>query len=94
MAQSRKASRVRFERGVPMHMMAIDGTWQRTCTLLDASDSGAKLRVDGPLQETNLKEFFLLLSSFGAAYRRCQLVWVNGDQIGVTFLREAHKKAK
>jgi hypothetical protein len=35
-----------------------------------------------------------LRSSFGAAYRCCQLVWVNGDQIGVTFLREPQKKAK
>ena len=33
-----------------------------------------------------LKEFFLLLSSSGLAYRRCELAWVNGDEIGVNFL--------
>jgi hypothetical protein len=34
----------------------------------------------------DLKEFFLLLSSTGLAFRRCQLVRVAGDQIGVKFL--------
>ena len=33
-----------------------------------------------------LKELFLLLSSSGLAYRRCELAWVNGDQVGVHFL--------
>jgi len=41
-----------------------------------------------------LKEFFLLLSSTGLAYRRCELAWLNGDQIGVTFLKQAAKKQK
>jgi hypothetical protein len=34
----------------------------------------------------DLKEFFLLLSSTGLAFRRCQLVRMDGDQIGVRFL--------
>ena len=42
----------------------------------------------------HLKEFFLLLSSTGLAYRRCELSWVNGDQIGVTFLKQGDKKRK
>ena len=42
----------------------------------------------------HLKEFFLLLSSTGLAYRRCELSWVNGDQIGVTFLKQGEKKKK
>jgi hypothetical protein len=40
----------------------------------------------------NLKEFFLLLSTMGNAYRRCQLAWVNGDQVGVYFLKPGNKK--
>jgi hypothetical protein len=36
----------------------------------------------------DLKEFFLLLSSTGLAYRRCELVRVAGDQIGVAFLAQ------
>ena len=26
------------------------------------------------------------------AYRRCELAWVNGDQIGVNFLKQDKKK--
>jgi hypothetical protein len=41
-----------------------------------------------------LKEFFLVLSTVGKAYRRCQLAWVNGDQVGVSFIKSADKKKK
>jgi hypothetical protein len=68
-------------------MMAIDGTWRRSCVIDDISDTGAKLVVDGALSGLQLKEFFLLLSSTGLAYRRCELVWVNGDQMGVSFIK-------
>jgi hypothetical protein len=73
-------------------MMAIDGTWRRDCTMEDVSDGGAKLTVEGSVKGLHLKEFFLLLSSTGLAYRRCQLAWVNGDQIGVLFLERSNKK--
>jgi hypothetical protein len=39
-----------------------------------------------------LKEFFLLLSSNGLAFRRCELAWVNGDKLGVFFIRPGEKK--
>jgi hypothetical protein len=42
----------------------------------------------------HLKEFFLLLSSTGLAYRRCELSWVNGDQIGVNFIKTGEKRKK
>jgi hypothetical protein len=90
--EQRKARRVFFERGFAAHMMAIDGTWRRACTLEDVSDTGAKLTIEGSVQGLQLKEFFLLLSSTGLAYRRCELAWVNGDQIGVYFLRPGAKK--
>ena len=82
----RGAARVEFERGIPAHMMAIDGTWRRACTMHDVSATGVKLTVEGTVEGLNLKEFFLLLSSTGLAYRRCELSWVNGDQLGATFL--------
>lgn len=41
-----------------------------------------------------LKEFFLLLSSPGLAYRRCELAWVNGEEIGVNFLKTGKKKRR
>jgi hypothetical protein len=38
--EHRKAHRVVFERGYAANMMAIDGTWQRPCTMVDVSDTG------------------------------------------------------
>ena len=59
-------------------MMAIDGTWRRPCTMEDVSETGARLTVEGSIEGLALKEFFLLLSTMGKAYRRCQLASVNG----------------
>jgi hypothetical protein len=92
--ERRKGERVVFERGFAAHMMGIDGTWRRSCTMEDISEIGAKLTVEGSFGDLNLKEFFLLLSSTGLAYRRCELAWVNGDQIGVNFLKQGDKKKK
>ena len=75
-------------------LMAIDGTWRRECTMEDVSENGAKLTVGASIEGLQLKEFFLLLSSQGLAYRRCKLAWVNGDQIGVTFLKRGKKTAQ
>ncbi|NPU11839.1 MULTISPECIES: PilZ domain-containing protein [Bradyrhizobium] len=93
MAERMKGERVVFERGIPAFMMGIDGTWRRNCTIEDVSETGAKLTVEGSVEGLHLKEFFLLLSSTGLAYRRCELAWVNGDQIGVTFLKQGKKKS-
>ncbi len=91
MTDNRKARRVSFASGVPTFMMAIDGTWRRSCLLKDVSDTGAKVKVEGSVQGLQLNEFFLLLSSTGLAYRRCQLVWVNGEELGMTFLKPGMK---
>lgn len=90
--ERRKGERVTFERGFPAHMMGIDGTWRRNCLVEDISETGAKMTVEGSVEGLNLKEFFLLLSSTGLAYRRCELSWVNGEQIGVGFLKPDIKK--
>ena len=87
----RKNERVIFERGIEVFMMGIDGTWRRNCLMVDVSQTGARLLVDS-IQGLDLREFFLLLSSTGLAYRRCKLVRVAGDEIGVEFL--AREKAK
>jgi len=89
--ESRKAFRVRFEHKHPVNLMGVDGTWRRTCVLLDASDSGAKLEVEGSPEVLKAREFFLLLSSTGLAFRRCELVWVDGAQVGVRFVTEKGK---
>jgi hypothetical protein len=91
--EQRKSRRVAFERGFAAHMMAIDGTWRRTCKLEDVSDTGAKLTIEGSVEGLQLREFFLLLSSTGLAYRRCELAWVNGDKVGVYFLKLGPRKS-
>jgi hypothetical protein len=48
--------------------------------------------VESSIEGINLKEFFLLLSSTGLAFRRCELAWVNGEEIGATFLKQGAKK--
>ena len=83
----RGSERVDFERGIRVHIMGIDGTWRRDCLMVDVSQTGARLSVEGAIDGLDLKEFFLLLSSTGLAYRRCRMVRLAGDQIGVEFLK-------
>ena len=75
-------------------MMAIDGTWRRDCVLNAISDTDATLTVEGSIQGLNLKEFFLLLSSTGLAYRRCELVRVNGTEMDVAFIKGKNGKKR
>ena len=91
-AERRINKRVSFERPVSAQLMAIDGTWRRECSIYDISDDGAKIAVGSSIEGLQISEFFLVLSTTGLAYRRCQLAWVNGDQIGVTFLQRGQKK--
>ena len=82
MNEEKKAQeRVTFGRGHDVCIMGIDGTWRRDCLLNAISDNDAVLTVEGSIQGLNLKEFFLLLSSTGLAYRRCELVGVNGTEM-------------
>jgi len=77
--QRRTSERVVFQKGFDAHMMAIDGTWRRTCILKDVSENGARLIMESSVKGLPLKECFLLLSSSGLAYRRCELAWANGN---------------
>ena len=90
----RKSGRVDFERGIHVYIMGIDGTWRRDCVMYDVSQTGARLSVEGSIEGLDLKEFFLLLSSTGLAYRRCELVRVNGTEIDVSFLKGKNKKKR
>ena len=72
----------------------IDGTWRRDCQLNAISDNDAILTVEGSIQGLNLKEFFLLLSSTGLAYRRCELVRVNGAEMDIQFIKGKNKKKR
>jgi hypothetical protein len=75
-----------FERGIDAFIMGIDGTWRRDCFMEDVFPTGTKPTIYRSIEGPHLKEFFLLLSSTGLAYRRCELAWVNCDQIGAKFI--------
>lgn len=93
-AERRRGERVTFERGIRAQLVAIDGSWQRDCVMEDISETGAKLSIEGPIDGLDLKEFFLLMSSSGLTYRRCEMAWSNGEQVGATFIRFEDKKKK
>jgi hypothetical protein len=86
--------RVSFGRGYHVWIMGIDGTWRRNCVLKAVSAVDAELELEGSIEGLNLKEFFLLLSSTGLAYRRCELIRVNGSEIDVRFLSTRNKSVK
>ncbi|NVN87826.1 MAG: PilZ domain-containing protein [Rhodopseudomonas sp.] len=93
-AENSGPERVTFGRGYNVWIMAIDGTWRRSCVLKAISAIDAELGLEGSIEGLNLKEFFLLLSSTGLAYRRCELVRVNGSDIDVRFLKAKSKNSK
>jgi PilZ domain-containing protein len=90
----RKSDRVHFQHDHSVNLMAADGTWRRGCILKDVSATGARLEVEGSTDVLRAREFFMVLSSTGLAFRRCELRWVNGSTIGVEFVVSAKGKAK
>jgi PilZ domain len=86
--ERRNFERVQFGRGYIATIMAIDGTWQRECRIGDVSDSGARLTIRGSVDGIDMQEFFLVLTPTGNAHRRCERIWLNGDEIGVRFLKD------
>lgn len=88
LSNRRQSDRIHFELGYMARMIAIDATWQRQCSILDISQTGARLMVDGSLDGLSIDEFFLVLSRTGNSHRRCKLAWVKGDEIGAKFLQQ------
>ena len=93
-SERRKGVRVVFEKGIEVSIMAIDGTWRRDCIMHDVSETGARLSIRDSIEGLKLKEFFLLLSSTGLTYRRCELAWVNGEEIGAKFVTAQTEKKR
>jgi hypothetical protein len=93
-AKQVKHRSVTFEQAIPAQMIAIDGTWRRSCTVKKVSDFDASLFVEGALDGLTLKEFFLAFSTYGAAYRRCELERVDGNRLDVRFLRRLSAPGK
>jgi hypothetical protein len=60
------------------------------CTLLDVSQSGARLMLPG--NEDVPDKFVLLLSEHGRASRQCRVAWRRKDKVGVEFVIAEVKK--
>jgi PilZ domain len=87
-AERRHFERVQFGRGYTARIVAIDGTWERECRIADVSDTGAKLAVKGSLAGLDMREFFLMLSASGNAFRHCKRIWLDGEEMGIQFLKD------
>jgi hypothetical protein len=88
----RKSDRVQFQQAYPANLMGVDGTWRRSCVMRDVSSTGARLEIKGSTEVLQAKEFFLVLSSTGLAFRRCELVWLDGTIAGIRFLENKVEK--
>ena len=86
--------RVQFERAREASIIGLDGTWKTQCEVYDVSDGGARLVVCGPMNGQQLQEFFLVFPGNGLTYRRCELRWCKGDNIGVKFIKTNSKKKR
>jgi PilZ domain len=84
---NRRSDRIVFQRGLDARIVGIDGTWSRPCEVADISQTGARLIVEEAIGGLVLKEFFLVLSTTGRVWRRCELIRINGDELGVKFLK-------
>lgn len=89
-----RGPRVGFERPLSATMMGIDGTWTRSCEVSDMSNDGAKLAVDEGLHGLSVVEFFLLFPGNGLTYRRCEMRWCKGAELGVRFIKAMAKKKR
>lgn len=84
---TRRSERISFQRSIDARILGIDGTWNRPCQVADISQTGARLIVEEAIGGLVLKEFFLVLSTTGRVWRRCELIRINGDELGVRFLK-------
>lgn len=64
-----------------------DGNPPISCLLMDVSESGAKMVIDG--RDDLPEHFTLLLAGEHGKRRRCQLVWQEDRHFGVVFIKAA-----
>jgi len=88
MAPVEKRKNLRRTITYPAWVELGDGVPARECSLCDVSDKGAQITIAGP--DSLPDEFILALSADGAATRRCRVIWKNGNQVGVQFLKRTN----
>jgi hypothetical protein len=78
--ERRSVGRTKINRGVLMHFAGCEGV--HACCVRDVTNLGAGIRFNG-LTVVPF-EFGISFDNFRTT-RRCQLVWRDGDFVGVTF---------
>lgn len=81
--EKKRATRKSVQRGA---WIVLDGGFAaRPCTVIDLSDSGAKIRTDDPTAvNSRLK---LSFSRDGRKGRSCEVAWRRGNTMGLKFCR-------
>lgn len=81
--EKKRATRKSVQRGA---WIVLDGGFAaRPCTVIDLSDSGAKIRTDDPSSvNSKLK---LSFSRDGRKGRSCEVAWRRGHTMGLRFCR-------
>src|SRR5947208_11998290 len=90
MAEKRKSPRKNLR--YPAYIDTGDGSPMQTCSLVDISDTGARMNLDASHKVAN--QFTLFLGHESGARRRCRVAWRNAIQIGVEFLKVEAKAEK
>ena len=80
-AENRRAKRKALS--YPARIDAGDGHPPRDCMLSDVSESGARVVLTNAAGIPD--RITLLLGVQGAATRHCQVVWREGDELGLVF---------
>jgi hypothetical protein len=75
-----------------MHLPARIDTGQGSrllhCVIEDLWETGARITLARDVKLPS--EFVLVLSAGGDAHRRCHILWRNGPNLSVEFLRDSH----
>jgi hypothetical protein len=71
-------------------LLLRDGKPNLPCTLVDISDTGARLVIDDARVVPN--RFTIAMTEQGVPRRHCRLVWRGENEIGVSFEAERYER--
>jgi hypothetical protein len=74
--------------------MSINGDWCCSALLEGISEEGAKLTLLSSFDDSDLNEFFLVLTKFGSVHRRCTRVRLNGRQLEAHFVHRKPERTR
>ena len=81
--ENNKRKEERYEANLPASIFTTEGKWVTETTIVDRSESGAKLRVAG---NPGLPKVVHLVDFRNHAVFECEVRWVRGGHIGVLII--------